>query len=267
VIRNALIRSGRGRFEDFQWRSTESSRVEELTDAVIGFALTLLVVSLEVPRTFDQLMVIVRDFPGFAISFAILIAIWYEHYKFFRRYALQSQAIIALNAILLFQIVFYMFPLKFLFILSTRSMLGGSLMVAVPGNGLVSMIETDQLRTLIYLFGVGWTAVWFIFTLMYREALREREALRLNELEVFHTRISVIENLIGASFGIVSMLIVSFIAMPAGFSLASLIYLALFPISWIMRLLTEKERRALRLRLVESAPDPSENDAIEERAN
>ena len=34
----------------------EVSRVEALSDGVIAFAITLLVVSLEVPRTFDQLL-------------------------------------------------------------------------------------------------------------------------------------------------------------------------------------------------------------------
>jgi hypothetical protein len=38
-----------------------------------------------------------------------------------------------------------MFPLKFLFILSTRSLMGSSMMVTVPGGGLVPMIEEGMI--------------------------------------------------------------------------------------------------------------------------
>ena len=34
---------------EFRWRSREISRLEGLSDAVFGFAITLLIVSLEVP--------------------------------------------------------------------------------------------------------------------------------------------------------------------------------------------------------------------------
>jgi uncharacterized membrane protein len=49
----------------FRWRTRESSRIEELSDAVFGFALTLLVVSLEVPRTFGELLDSMRGFAAF----------------------------------------------------------------------------------------------------------------------------------------------------------------------------------------------------------
>ena len=40
----------------FRWRSHEITRIEGLSDAVFGFAITLLVVSLEVPKTFNELL-------------------------------------------------------------------------------------------------------------------------------------------------------------------------------------------------------------------
>ena len=40
------------REEHFRWRGREVSRVEGFTDAVFAFAVTLLVVALEVPHTF-----------------------------------------------------------------------------------------------------------------------------------------------------------------------------------------------------------------------
>ncbi len=67
--------------------------------------MTLVVVSLQVPTTFDQLQqTIVRGFISFAICFAMLIVVWYAHYTFFRRYGLNDAFTIFLNMILLFVI-------------------------------------------------------------------------------------------------------------------------------------------------------------------
>lgn len=78
----------------------------EISDAVFGFSITLLVVSLQVPRTFDDLLRTLAGFPAFALSFALLGGIWFAQYRFFRRYALQDQMTIFSNIVLLFVIVF-----------------------------------------------------------------------------------------------------------------------------------------------------------------
>ena len=65
-------------------------RIEGFADAVFGFALTLLVVSLEVPNTFDELLATMRGFFAFAISGSLLYSVWFDHYRFFRRYGLQD---------------------------------------------------------------------------------------------------------------------------------------------------------------------------------
>ncbi len=53
----------------FRVRGTEISRLEGFSDVVFGFALTLIVVSLEVPRTYDELMEAISGFPPFAACF------------------------------------------------------------------------------------------------------------------------------------------------------------------------------------------------------
>ena len=66
------------------------TRLEAFSDAAFAFALTLLVVSLDVPRSYDDLMRTMRGFPSFACCFALLVWIWHEHNMFFRRYGLQD---------------------------------------------------------------------------------------------------------------------------------------------------------------------------------
>jgi uncharacterized membrane protein len=59
----------------FQMRGHEVKRIETFSDAVFAFSITLLIVSLEVPKIFEKLMVTVRGFFAFGISFLLLLFI------------------------------------------------------------------------------------------------------------------------------------------------------------------------------------------------
>jgi hypothetical protein len=104
----------------FRWRGGEIARIEGLSDAVFAFAVTLLVVSLEVPKTFNELSSLMRGFVPFAICFAMLMQVWRQQFVFFRRYNLQDTVSLVLNCVLLFVVLFYVYPLKFLFTVLVR---------------------------------------------------------------------------------------------------------------------------------------------------
>src|SRR5438445_463999 len=89
----------------FRHRAHEVSRIEAFSDIVFGFALTLIVVSLEVPKTFKELMEAMKGFPAFALCFAILLWIWHAHYTFYRRYAIHDEFTLVVNSTLLFVVV------------------------------------------------------------------------------------------------------------------------------------------------------------------
>jgi hypothetical protein len=77
-MRRRLEQQGFGADHGFRWRGGDISRLEGLSDAVFAFAVTLLVVSLEVPETFDELLHVLRGFFAFAVCFAILFWVWHD---------------------------------------------------------------------------------------------------------------------------------------------------------------------------------------------
>ncbi|HYX27526.1 MAG TPA: TMEM175 family protein [Pyrinomonadaceae bacterium] len=208
MIREKLIEKGIGDNHKFRWRSHEVSRTEGLSDAVFGFAITLLVVSLEVPKTYGELMQTMRGFGAFAISFTLLFVVWYNQYKFFRRYGLQDNITMILNGVLLFVILFYVYPLKFVFTLIVNMFSGGHAEVMLPNGTLGHMIENaDQMAKLMLIFGVGYVAVFGVFVLLYWHAYRQRRILDLNELETFDTREDIQESGLNVGIGALSMVI------------------------------------------------------------
>lgn len=205
MIREKLIAREVGRQADFRWRGHEISRIEGLSDAVFAFAVTLLVVSLEVPKTFTELALAMRGFGAFAISFALLFFVWFNQYKYFRRYGLQDNITVLLNAVLLFVVLFYVYPLKFLFSYLVNVFMGGHGHVRLANGNIEAMVESGDLARLMIIFGIGYVAIFAVFILLYWHAFRRRERLELNELEIFDTRNSIREAGLNCSIGLLSI--------------------------------------------------------------
>jgi uncharacterized membrane protein len=208
MIREKLMEHHVGRPGDFRWRGHEISRIEGLSDEVFAFAITLLVVSLEVPKTFDELAETMNGFGAFLISFMLLFFVWFNQYKFFRRYGLRDTVTVALNAALLFVVLFYVYPLKFLFTFLVDRFTGGHGEVRLPNGNVVAMIESnEQMASLMTIFNLGYLAVFGVFVLLFWHAYRKREALELNELERFDTRETMLESALNCGIAIVSLLV------------------------------------------------------------
>jgi uncharacterized membrane protein len=184
--------------------------VEGLSDAVFAFAVTLLVVSLEVPKTFNELAVLMRGFVPFAISFALLMQVWHEQFVFFRRYNMQDRATVALNLVLLFVVLFYVYPLKLLFGYLTNQWLGFGTEVHLPGGAVEQMVEPHQMPALTAIFSAGYLAVCLVFLILFWRALRQRRHLELNDLEVLDTRISIGASMLNGGAAALSLMVALF---------------------------------------------------------
>jgi uncharacterized membrane protein len=220
-------------FPGFRLRGSEVTRLESFSDAVFGFALTLLVVSLDVPRSFADLFAAMRGFPSFAICFLFLALIWNGHYKFCRRFGLHDGWTRFLTCLLLFVVLFYVYPLKFLFNLSITRML-------LHGGDQSMRTTAADFSGLLTIYGLGFAAVYLALLFLYLHAYRLREALELSELEKFDTRYQMCRLLALIGIGLLAALLAWQRVLLAW---GGLIYLLLIPILRIGRLLHRRRRK------------------------
>lgn len=223
--------------QNFRWRGREVSRVEAFSDAVFAFAITLLVVSLDVPSTFDDLMATMRGFVAFGLCFALLVHLWYNHFLFFRRYALQDPATITLNAVLLFLVLFYTYPLKFLYVFLT-GMFG-------VDSAASSVIEPSQVGTLVLVYSVGYLAIFLLYALLFRRGLRYADILGLDALERHETTTTIRIHLVEAGVAALSIVIVLAGGHPAA---AGMIYFLIGPGAALVSWRRERPVAGLRVR-------------------
>jgi uncharacterized membrane protein len=200
----------------FRLRGREVSRVEAFSDVVFGFALTLIVVSLEVPTSYAELMNTMRGLPAFAICFAMLTWVWFVHHTFFRRYALTDEITIALNTALLFIVLFYIYPMKFMF-----SYVTGQIQGAMDS------------RNLMVIYGLGFVGIFTLFLLLYGHAYRRREELELNQVEIYDTITSLCMYASYVAIGLLSCAL-AYIVEGRGIAYAGLIYWLLGPVSAVI---------------------------------
>ena len=207
----------------FRWRNHELYRIEAFSDAVFAFAVTLVVVSLEVPVTFAQLLQSMYGMIGFAICFMFLILIWHQQYLYFRHFGLRDRISIALNALLLFMVLFYVYPLKFLFTLLTA---GNT--VIENGEVIKRITGYDQLKQLMAIYSIGLIAVYLTFMLMYLHAARLNAQLKFNAIEKFNLRTQVYKNIVIMCFGFACLLALVILPEENAFS-TGMIFIFIYP--------------------------------------
>jgi low temperature requirement protein LtrA len=140
-----------------------------------------------------------RGFLSFACCFALLLWIWYEHNTFFRRYGLQDGVTVLLNGGLLFTVLFYVYPLKFMF----DSLFARWITRRDPPEPMFLF----QLANTSAVYALGFIVMMLMFVLLYSRAHEKRRELALSELEIYDLKALRGHHLVSVSVGVVSLAI------------------------------------------------------------
>ncbi len=105
---------------------------------------------------------------------------------------MQDSYTVLLNLILIFLVLFYVYPLKFLFTMLFSGV------THEPGLEPVALHDS---AVLMKIYGIGFASVFALFVMMYRHAYALRKELDLDPVELMETRISTYENLAMMLFG------------------------------------------------------------------
>lgn len=239
MFRKAVADKLKSDKNEFRFRGHEVRRIEAFSDAVFAFAVTLLIVSLEVPKSFEELMVTMRGFFAFGISFVLLMMIWYEQNIFFRRYGLDDLKTIVLNCTLIFVVLFYVYPLKFLFTLLFSNQIYGE-------SNSPFLMKVSDFPKLMMVYGIGYILIYLLFSLMYRHALKKAKELQLTPSEIFDTKTKMYKNLILIIIGILSV-VVAFLVPANQAGIAGIVYGLIGPALTIFYSRRKKLKRKLSL--------------------
>lgn len=219
--------------EGFRYRGVEPTRLEAITDAVFGFSITLIVISLQVPNSFIELQASMHGFLGFTACITLLLMLWNEHYKFHLWYGLEDQMTRFLNFMFLFMLLLYVYPLKYLFnLLGSFIWIKFRLLFGEPSEALLMKIDElnstnfggSQWTDLMVIYGVGIMVIYLLFMGMYYVAYRKRDELELNELERYLTKERLYSYFILAGIPLVSILIALFLP-PQYTALSGMVYM------------------------------------------
>ncbi len=219
-------------------RDRPVSRLEAFSDGVFAISATLLVVSLDVPRTYADLVANVRGLLAFGISFVMLLLIWFAHNAYFRNFGLQDRTIALLNSALLFVVLFYVYPLKFLAVALVNVYSGQEAEAVAMVSGM------DEWVGLMTIYGVGFLAVFALLGLMYRHAYRCAVPSGLSPREMLEARLSMRTCWIHVLVALVSITLAQlevgmFIGLPGW------IYGSIGPAIWWHETRADRERKAL----------------------
>jgi uncharacterized membrane protein len=189
-------------------RGKEVFRIEALSDGVFAISVTLLIMSLEVPKTFAELRLIIRQILPFVATVSLVFFFWWQQNDFFRSYGVNDSKVKLLNLCLLTVILLYVFPLKFLFGIIFSSLFNVNYFETIGQESFVVITEND-LPQLILFFSIGYALVWLIFYLLYVYVSHKKRNLDLSDMEMVilssDKRDALVQLCIGCLSGIASL--------------------------------------------------------------
>lgn len=230
---------------DFRWRGAAVSRMEGLSDAVYALAMTTVVVSLPPPHTWSELHSTLRQAPAVAIGCALLAWLWMLQVRFQRRFGLQDRTTSWLNFGLLFLVLLYAYPLRFLIGHFYDVLLLGRGATTDSPRAIAPLFQSaEESRQWMLIYGGGFTAIFALFAALYARAWRLRADLELDSVERVLTKSAMHAHLLSVGVGAASMAIASSSAEWS--ALSRWLYCALGPLhiahGWLTRRAVDRYR-------------------------
>jgi uncharacterized membrane protein len=232
--------------DGFRLRGEAMSRIDGFSDVVFGFALTLIVASLEVPKTFNELHDTMIGFVPFFVCFVFLMMVWLTHFRFFRRFGLHDMPTILINAGLLFTILFYVYPMKFLFVVVTKNY------VHVEEATAPIFSHVSQARELVLLYALGYTAIYACLSGLNLHAWRIRKQIDLNPLEELILKSELVDLTALSVIGVLVEVVALILPPDAAFG-ACFVFMIIAPWKTITGTIYGKKIRLLREQTI---PEP-----------
>ena len=191
----------------FRLRGLNMTRIETFTDAAFAFALTLLVISMDPPATMSSLDAALRQIPSFLLSATLLMTFWAGHHNWSRRFGLDDRTTIVLSCLLVFTMLVYVYPLRFMFS-AMMSWLGAILELPLgPDHTTLGIESIRDVNRMFVVYGLGFIAMSAAVALLNVHAWRRRDMLELDDAERAATRSEIGAWLILVSAGVLSTFI------------------------------------------------------------
>ena len=147
--------------------SHSKNRIEAVSDGVFAFAATLLVVNVGINTNIISFSEELPNLISFSVAFFVMMGIWKVHYNFYRRTDYIDNWIIALNMVFLFNVLFYVFPVK--------SLIG----TAINSKN----ISAENFSQIFQVYSLGFFAIFICLALMYYRAYK-KDKTHKNKLQL-----------------------------------------------------------------------------------
>lgn len=160
------------------YRGSNPGRLENLTDAVFGIAITLLIFNLSNPNSFSDLLTFTKTLPAFILSIAFIFVIWNEHVRFSEVYTLNDTWFTVLNTLFIALVIFLVYPLRFITLFLTNFFFNSDISLHIHGH---------QVPDLMIYYGFILSGLYFVLFLFYQRANRLRKEMDFTPFEQFYT--------------------------------------------------------------------------------
>ncbi len=192
--------------DGFRHRGAVVTRAEAFFDAAFAFAITLMVISIDViPDTAEKLTNALMSIPAFGASFLLIVLFWRGHADWSKRFGLDDRHSQRLSLVLVFLVLIFIYPLRMVFS-SFFQLLGGGWL---PAQIHLKTVADARLMFVVFALGIG--SMGAAMALLYRHAWRLRESLGLNPVERLMTRHALLRWAMLPVFSLVSLGLSAFV--------------------------------------------------------